>query len=190
MTSHEIETWTAGRVSDAQLRAVCVLLTEAFPKAERTLDEMVQKLTPRWIDGDQPGFDDLRAYVVRDGDRVVAHAATLVRTVGTPRGDLTVLGLAGVASAASHRGRGLGRRVIEAALRPVDDGAYPVSLFQTGPARGLYEKLGGRVVDNRFVNSASADDPEANPFTDEVAMIYPGDAGWPDGPIDLRGPGY
>jgi hypothetical protein len=61
----------------------------------------------------------------------------------------------------------------------------PLSLFQTGVPE-FYEAMGARLVTNRFVNGES----QENPFWDTCEMIYPATAGWPDGPIDLNGPGY
>ncbi|MEM7627036.1 MAG: GNAT family N-acetyltransferase [Planctomycetota bacterium] len=188
-TTAEIEVLPAREMSEADLRGICELHHEAFFRAERSLAQRIEIARGRWL-GDFPEGSHPRAHVVRDGDRIVAVAIALVRTLETEAGPMTVLGLSGVATAATHRGQGLGQRVIGAAWRPVDERAYPLCLFQTGKARGLYERLGARVVGNRFVDSTNTQDPQANPFTDEVAMIYPGDADWPDGMIDLRGPGY
>ena len=54
----------------------------------------------------------------------------------------------------------------------------------------LAEKLGARCVSNRFVNSTNTEAPEANPWWDEHVMIFPDTYDWPDGTIDLPGPGY
>jgi len=101
-----------------------------------------------------------------------------------------VMALAGVCSAPDRRGQGLGKAVVQASLGLVDGGVYQVSLFQTSrKVFPFYEKLGARLVTNRIVNSL-APDPAANPFWDEVAMSYPASVPWPEGPIDLLGPGY
>jgi len=55
--------------------------------------------------------------------------------------------------------------------------------------RPFYEKLGACLVTNRIFNSLG-NDPEKNPFWDEIAMRYPAAKHWPAGQIDLRGPGY
>ena len=78
---------------------------------------------------------------------------------------------------------------IEEAMQRVDQGEFPVSLFQT-PKPGFYEKLGARKVNNRFVNSKNEQDPEADPWPAEHVMIYPTPYPWPEGVIDLNGPGY
>jgi len=92
-------------------------------------------------------------------------------------------------SSRDRQGSGLGKKIVLAAFERVDHGEFFASLFQTGKARRFYERLGCYVVDNPFVDS-TADDPKANPWNDDVAMIYPGDGEWPTGEIDLNGPGY
>lgn len=131
-----------------------------------------------------------RIFVVRDADRVIACASVAPRTVGTSLGDLTVMCLARVCSAQEYRGRRLGDAVVREAFKLVDGGLFKFSLFQTKRnVRPFYERFGAVAVENKFTNSL-ADDPRANPFWDEIAMRYPGGAGWPMGEIDLRGPGW
>ncbi len=121
---------------------------------------------------------------------MIAHAAALPRTIGTSEGELTVLGLAHVATDPDERGRKLGQAVVRAAFELVDHGPYSHALFQTSNSvRPFYEKLGAGAVTNRIVNSL-ADDPAKNPFWDEVVMRYPAAKHWPTGEIDLRGPGW
>ena len=75
-------------------------------------------------------------------------------------------------------------------LGSIERGIFPFSLFQTShKVRPFYEKLGATLVTNRIVDSLG-DDPMASPFWDEVALRYPKDRPWPEGEIDLRGPGY
>ena len=59
----------------------------------------------------------------------------------------------------------------------------------TDGSQEIAERLGARVVTNRFVNSLAAD-PGARPFWDPVTMVYPRSFDWPEGTIDLQGPGY
>ncbi|MEM9660155.1 MAG: hypothetical protein AAF961_17460, partial [Planctomycetota bacterium] len=99
-------------------------------------------------------------------------------------------GLARVCSHPEHRGCGLGELVVRAAFGVVDDGEFPWSLFQTTyPVQAFYNKLGAQLVKNPIVNSLG-EDPQANPFWDEIIMRYPAKADWPKGVIDLLGPGY
>jgi hypothetical protein len=72
----------------------------------------------------------------------------------------------------------------------VDHGPFEHSLFQTShQVRPFYEKLGAGLVTNPIVDSLAAD-PSVNPFWDEVVMRYPAVKHWPEGEIDLRGPGF
>ena len=129
-----------------------------------------------------------RLFVVRRDGVIVAKAGVRPRRIRTPDGELVVAALHGVLCHPTHRGLGLGRAVVRAAFRLVEDGHFPLSFYQTGvPA--FYEKLGARVVDNPVVNSL-AFRPPACPFWDDYAMIYPASAPWPEGNIDTLGPGW
>jgi len=103
---------------------------------------------------------------------------------------LEALALAGVVSHPDFRGRGYGVAVAADAFSLVDEGAYPLSLFQTGVPEFYARKFGARVVENRFVNRRSETSPEANPWWDSEVLIYPADAPWREGCVDLGGPAY
>ncbi len=120
---------------------------------------------------------------------LAAIAQTSVRTVHTSSSGLDLLTLAGVVSSPSLRGRGFGKAVILDAFARLEEEGLSHCLFQTGAARGLYEKLGATLVNNLFVDR-TAQDPEANPWFDDWVMRYPSESPWPDGLIDLNGPGY
>jgi hypothetical protein len=79
--------------------------------------------------------------------------------------------------------------VVRAVFNLVDRGKFPVSLWMTTVPK-FYEILGARLLDNTWVNSHSSDDPKADPWPDELKMIYPAGYAWPDGQIDLNGPVY
>jgi predicted N-acetyltransferase YhbS len=134
------------------------------------------------------GFEVV-SFVVWDGGQAIAHARTFPRTIRSRSGDITLMGLAGVCVMPERRGEGLGRDVVRKAFERVDRGDFPVSLFQT-TVPDFYTGLGAKAIANRFVNSRNTDDPEANPWWDPHIMIYPADAVWPDGTIDLNGSGY
>jgi len=121
----------------------------------------------------------------RNSGEVLAHALIFRRDVITPQGPLGVGALAKVCVHPDHRGRGWGADVVRAAFASLPALGVSVSLFQTG-VPPFYEKLGGRLVTNRFVNGDSQD----NPFWDACEMIYPAEFDWPAGQIDLNGPGY
>lgn len=85
-----------------------------------------------------------RLFVLRDGKRAIGMANALL-TVSTAQGGPVVL-LEDVIVAATHRGRGLGRRLVEHVLGWAREQGYPrVTLLTDAdntPARRLYERLG------------------------------------------------
>ncbi len=122
------------------------------------------------------------------GDRenpVLAHALLFRREIRAPNGVLPIGALATVFVHPDYRGRGWGEAAVRAAFNFLPELGAQVSLFQTGVPH-FYEKLGARTVSNRFFNG---ENPE-NPFWDSCEMIYPASFAWPDGAIDLNGPGY
>jgi len=129
-----------------------------------------------------------KLFVIRDGCAFIAKAGVASRTITTPEGDMTVLALLGVAVTPERRGKQLGAAVVRKAFESVDAGQFTCSLFQTD-VPGFYEKLNALLCDNQFVDSTS-DDPAARPWWSEFVMVYPADADWPVGKVDLNGPGY
>lgn len=190
MTNRAVNLWRPGEITEAQLRSCAVLQLESFAKSGRTVEDAIDKMRGVWLDGEASPNLDPRQYVIQDGDRPIAMAGTLVRAIQTQAGAIKVLGLFGVATSPTHQNQGLGDAVVQAAWAQLDEGGLHCCLFQTGPARAFYEKRGARVVDNTFIDSTHPTEPRANPFRDEVAMLYPATAEWPTGEIDLRGPGY
>lgn len=196
----EIETFTAGRMSEAEFLAACELHHAAFSDRGRTLAEVVARKRPVWMGHDVvPGplvssGPPVRRAVRDGGGRWLGNAGTLTRVIGTACGPMTVLGLLDVATLPETRGRGLGVKLVRAAWSAVDAGEYGACLFKTSGARAFYEKLGARVIENPLINSAVEGEPrnapDPRPFGDSFAMIYPANADWPDGEIDLRGPAF
>lgn len=183
MDAIQVETLDPATADPADLRRVALLNNRVWPKDDFDPDTAAHQIAEKLSEG-------CRCHVVRRAGVIVAKSHTFARTIGTSRGELTVMALAGVCCDPNHRGEGYGRAVVAAAFGRIDRGEFPASLYQTSHHnRPFYEKLGARQIDNRFVNSL-ADDPDANPFWDEIAMIYPAACDWPDGVIDLRGPGY
>lgn len=173
--------------SDA-LTPIAELLCLVWPKPGRTVASRVRTMTREIESADEEMSP--RGYVVRENGAAIAFGQMLPRLIGSAEGDVAIAGLARVCTHPDHRGRGLGERVVRAAFELIDQGDFRASLFQTSPAvRPFYERLGCAQVDNRIVNSGG-DDPDANPFWDEVVMRYPAKGRWPNGTIDLRGPGY
>jgi predicted acetyltransferase len=185
-----VETWDPRFLTPAQAAGIGEFIARVWPKpnvngADRT--RQLADVARKWQGTASHGP---RCFVVREDDRVVAHAAIWPREIESHGRRLTVAGLSRVGADPELRGRGLGELVVRAALTPVDDGEFPFALFQASRrVQKFYEKLGAVLVENPIVNSL-ADDPTANPFWDEIVMRYPADRDWPAGQIDLFGPGF
>jgi predicted N-acetyltransferase YhbS len=186
----EMEILDRRSLTEADARAIAELLCAVWPKPGRTVETRTAELLAQWRDYGGPEAQHPRSVVIREGGRVIAHAGADPRTIGTSRGELTILALGKVCTHPDERGRRLGAAVVHEVFKLVDDGTFRWSLFQTShKVRPFYEKLGACLVENRIVNSL-AEDPGANPFWDNVVMRYAARTGWPAGQIDLRGPGY
>lgn len=168
----------------ATVRAVLGLIDETWPPEGdvRPAAERVEAAVVAW----EPSPSVCR-FLVREGGRVVAHAAAGVRTIGTGEGNQEVVTLAGVCVAADRRGRGLGAVVVRRAFAEAGPGR--VVLFQTGVPE-FYRKLGAREVGNPFFHRPGPGAERVRPWWDPHVLVWPADASWPDGPVDLRGPGY
>ncbi len=129
-----------------------------------------------------------RRYVVRDGGRIVSHASVFAREIDVAGRRYTAAALGGVCTYEQYRGKGYAAEVVRAIFQLVDRGDFELCLFQTG-IPPFYEKLGCRLISNRIINSL-AKDPAKYPLWEENVMIYPRSLTWPDGTLDLLGPGY
>lgn len=82
-----------------------------------------------------------------DGRLVASAGVTMSEAEVGGAGRFAVVGIGGVIVAASHRGRGLARRVVEAVLdRSWDTEAEFALLFCHADRQGLYERLGFALV--------------------------------------------
>ncbi len=186
---YHVETLDARKLSQVDARAIAELIVKVWPKPDKTVEFRQQQMLDLGRDYAGPASQAPRSMLIRDNDRVIAHAALMPRTIGTKIGDLVIAGLARVCSDPDYRGQGLGELVVKEVFKLVDDGTFPFSLFQTNSrVQPFYEKLGACVVQNRILNTLTQD--LHPPFWDELVMRYPKDRDWPDGDIDLQGPGY
>jgi hypothetical protein len=186
----QVETLDRRRLSERDARAIAELVAGIWPKPGRTAETLAAEMANQWRSYRGPEEQHPRSFVVREGDRVIAHASFDPRTISAGDAEMTVLALARVCSDPAMRGRRLGQAVVRAAFDLVDHGAFPFSLFQTGnDVQPFYERLGAVRIHNPFVNRL-ASDPKADPWWNPVIMRYPGGPGWPEGEIDLRGPGW
>jgi predicted N-acetyltransferase YhbS len=185
-----VETWDVRSFTPAQAGLIGELINEVWPKPKLNADDRAAQLLTIGRHYHGPAAQAPRSLVILDASRVVAHAMMLSRRIDTSAGELVIGGLARVCTRPALRGRGLGEQVTRAAFGLVDAGVFPFALFQASSrVHAFYEKLGAVKVENRIVNSL-ADDPTANAFWDDFVMRYPNDRHWPEGTIDLLGPGF
>lgn len=185
----QLETFDARRLSETDARQIAELLVRVWP-GSKTLE--VRKRQMRELGESYSGPDEQapRSFLVRKGGKVIAHSAILPRRIGSAEGEMVIAGLTRVCTDRDQRGRGLGELVVRAVFDLVDEGVFAYSLFQTTmEVRPFYEKLRCCSVDNPIVNSLTPHEHKS-PFWDKEIMRYPATGTWPQGEIDLRGPGY
>ena len=186
----DIESLDARTISQDDALGIAKLLVKVWPKKHKPLEVRLKEVFSRGQGFTGPENQAPRFFLVRKSNRIIANATLVSRVILTTEGPLTVAGLAWVCCDPDARGLGLGVVVSRAVFDLVDEGVFPFSLFQTSDViRPFYEKLGAVLVENRVINSL-ADDPTETPFRDKLVMRYPADRHWPEGDIDLRGPGY
>lgn len=179
----QVQRHSLAELTPEQVRSIVSLRVEVWPK-EKRLGELIDAFTRG-----REGTDGQEFFIVWNHDEAIAQAEIFPRTIGTANGDMLVMALAGVCVSPGRQGEGLGRTVVREAFRQVDAGGYPISLFQTG-VPDFYRKLGAATVHNEFRDGTNRDAPESSPWWEPHIMIYPGNAVWPAGLIDLNGRGY
>ncbi len=186
----QVETLDARSLSEADARGIAELLVRVWPKSPKTVEVRQRQMLEMGRDHQGSDLQAPRSFVVREEGRVIAHSAVIPRTIGTSQGEITIAGLTRVGTDPNERSRGLGALIVRPVFELVDQGAFSFSLFQTtAEVSPFYEKLRCAAIDNPIVNSL-AEDEHHSPFWDKVIMRYPDGPGWPEGEIDLRGPGY
>ena len=158
-------------------------------ESTKTIEDRIKEMES--VDFDSEQVRTGRRILIYDGkETLLAHAKTFVRNVLADEVEIPVLALATVCVDPAARGRGLGVQVTRRAFEAVDSPKGPsVSLFQT-PIPEFYERLNCRIVGNRFVDRTNAAAPEANPWRNDIVMIYPAGFEWPEAAVDLNGPDY
>jgi len=128
--------------------------------------------------------------VVANDERFLSMAVGFARRIVAGPEPLTVMALGGVCSSPDFRGQGLGAAVVRDPFARIEKGEFPCSLFAARPQTvAFYEKLGaGRVL--RPVVNSMGQNPQTNPFGNDVVMGFPSEFPWPEGAIDLLGGGY
>lgn len=160
---------------DASLRAlfaVCFKRELAYLEHQRFFRELPSH---RWM-------------VYNAENNVIAHIAVYDKVLGTLNGLLPVAGVAEVCVHPDYRGQGLARAIlVEVHAWARAQGFAFTMLFG---ARGIYGGSGYVPVDNpiRSLNYKTGE-WETEPV--ECAMVCPlSEIEWPQGEIDLRGPGF
>jgi len=175
-----------------EIMAIVSLVSAIWPHPQKTISELIDTFMEQHFGyvASHPGVvqPSVRHLVWVDG-QLVGHAFTFERPVILGNSEISVMALSGVCVSPSYRRNGIGIALARDALRRVDDGEFPASVFQT-TIPDFYERLSAAVVGNRFFDSTNEDDPNASPWTDGCIMSYPSAYLWPTGPIDLNGPGY
>ena len=161
------------------------------PKEPSTPEEKYEEYKSRKAEHPE-GFS-----VVYDDGGLVGTAFIGERIIGTGRGDIPVMALGGVCSDPALRGRGYGAEAVKKVFSYIGGDGYPVCLFQTSfKVEPFYLKLGAKRIANRIFNSNAQKKLETvkktkrQVFWDDIVMIYPGAYDWPEGDVDIRGPGF
>jgi len=191
MNTHVVETFLVSELSADDCAALDALGLAVYPPG--SFDGFRVPVSAPAPEIDWPAERARRVFFVRHDDglgrrQIVATSQFLPRRIRTSQGPLDALALAGVKTHPDFRHLGLGSAVVRAAFEHVDRGVFPVSFFQTGvPA--FYELLTCRRVHNPCINHLAAN-PAERPWWEQHTMIYPATYPWPEGPIDLCGPGW
>ncbi|MDQ8205329.1 GNAT family N-acetyltransferase [Pelagicoccus sp. SDUM812003] len=177
-------------LSDRRKAAVLELWQSVWPQKGATERSFEQRFADRW--SPTPGERESEAFhLVELHGELAAVSRSFAREIAFLDGERRekVLALASVCSDPALRGKGYGRLVVEDAFARMREDGFRWCLFQTG-VPDFYRKLGAKLVQNRFVNSFSSQDPEASPWWDAYVMVYGEVELWLEGRVDLRGPGY
>lgn len=129
------------------------------------------------------------SFLLLNDHELIGYAETFVRKIITEDGPLSITGLGAVCVNSTHRGKGLGARIVAHIFKKISQSEVPVCLFQTA-VPGFYEKMNCRKINNTFYNSLDLKSPQSDPFWDPYRMIFPKDFLWPNGKIDLNGKGF
>lgn len=188
-----VETHVESDLTDEQIKAIVTLTNSVWPKEEFTLEQRIETMLEKVASPERRATSP-RRLVVWENEKAIAHALVFHREIHFVDDDSeslatqNVLALAGVCTDATRRGLGLGAMVVKEAFTHVDKTA-PVCLFQTGVVE-FYEKLGARVVNNKFINRLDENAPLDSPWWDSSVMVFPEKFRWPREIVDLNGAGY
>ena len=115
-------------------------------------DDDTEKSVDEKVAGFYEDHSEKICYCLYQDKELVGYAESIPLTIKIENNWLTVLGLGGLNVHPGWRRQGFGRVIVEAVFKRIDAGEYPFCLFQTGIPH-FYEKLGCRLIENKFVNS-------------------------------------
>ena len=152
-------------------------------------DDDTEKSAEEKVAGFYDDHSEKICYCLYQDKELIGYAGAIPLNIKIESNCLEVLGLGGLNVHPNWRRQGFGGVIVGAVFKRIDASEYPFCLFQTGIPH-FYEKLGCRVIENKFINSNDHEDPYKNPFWDDYAMIYPANADWPSGTVDLLRKGF
>ncbi len=188
--TYSVQQFQEPELTPKQVRSLIDLLWLVWPNERKSADEATAQFI-EWQKTPMPSLRKVIYLIFDENEQVVAHAEGHLRIMFTPKGAQEVMALGGVCTHPEKRGIGLGAAVVRAAFSRVDDGAFPVSVFQT-PVADFYARLGSAECENNtWVDRKNIENPEAHPWEPgETLMYYPASYDWPSGEIDINGGQY
>ena len=188
--TYSVQVFQEPDLTPKQVRSMIELLCLVWPNQQRTPAEATAQFL-EWQKTPLPSLHKLHYLIFDEHEQAIAHSRGQLRAMFTPKGALEVMALGGVCSHPNKRRYGLGTAVVRAAFSRVDDGTFPVSVFQT-PMVDFYRGLGAAVCENNtWVDRQNKDNPNAHPWEPgETLMYYPAAYDWPSGEIDINGGQY
>jgi hypothetical protein len=140
---------------------------------------------PFGLDDDEVQWRSKTHHTVQyEGGRPIAHVGLIVAPVQAGEETFDVLGVGGVIVTASHRGQGVLRPLLEAALAR-DLGPERALLWCSTANAAIYARLGLREIDAP-VTVQQPDGPLAVTFPTMWKPLRDG-VTWPDGPVTVPG---
>jgi predicted N-acetyltransferase YhbS len=124
--------------------------------------------------------------LVMRGNGIIGHMALVLRSVLLDGRQVTIAGLAEVATNPAHRGQGIAAALLQAAIDEAK--ASPAQYLLLFGVALLYAAQGFRKVSNPMAH-VDVDGTRVMTTGDDDLMVLPlRDAPWPTGLVDLRGP--
>lgn len=179
----ELVNYSPKDLSNRQIVSINALTDSTWP------DNATQSSEEEKINEFHARFPKKTCHCVFEDKELIGYAESFPIHIKIVNKEADVLGIGEVCVNPDYRGKGLGAMLVNSAFSRIDKDEYPLCIFQTGVPE-FYRKLGCKLIKNKIINSKNSEAPDANPFWDEYAMIYPSTFLWPTGTIDLLGPGF